>query len=133
MFTVFFISDDADSAEQSSNTNNWANLDISAKLGFIVSLGTQRKGLKKNIETENSHATVPLNLLASWRQHRPKSIRHRKCALAPSWNKGLYACSELQRTPPRQAPSSLSQNLSGNNTLQNQHLYLQKSNFQEAR
>jgi hypothetical protein len=36
------------------------NLDITAKSVYVVSLGTQRKGLMKKTETKNSHATIPL-------------------------------------------------------------------------
>jgi hypothetical protein len=54
------LSDDADSAKQYANKNNEANLDITAKSVYVVSLGTQRKGLMKKNETKNSHATIPL-------------------------------------------------------------------------
>jgi hypothetical protein len=40
--------------------NNFANIDISAKSLYDVSLGTQRKGLMEKNETKNSHATIPL-------------------------------------------------------------------------
>jgi hypothetical protein len=60
-FSFFLLSDDADSAKQSWNTNNFANFDISAKSLYDVSLGTQRKGLMEKNETKNYHATVPLN------------------------------------------------------------------------
>jgi hypothetical protein len=52
MLSVFLLSNDADSAKQSSNANNSANLDISAKSLHNVSLGTQRKGLMKKNETK---------------------------------------------------------------------------------
>ncbi len=46
-FQFCLLSDDADSAKQASNTNNQANLDISAKSVCVVFLRTQRKGLMK--------------------------------------------------------------------------------------
>ncbi len=55
------LSDDADSAKQSLNTNNFANLDITAKSLYDVSLGTQRKGFMKKNESKNSNATIPLS------------------------------------------------------------------------
>ncbi len=61
MLSVFLLSDDADSAKQSSNANNSANLDISAKLLYNVFLGTQRKGFMKKNGTKKSHATIPLS------------------------------------------------------------------------
>ncbi len=53
------------------NTNNYENLDISAKSVYVVFLGTQRKGLLKKIATKNSHATVPLKAL----QIRPPRLK----------------------------------------------------------
>ncbi len=59
-FDFFLLGDDTDRAKQRSNTNNWANLDICAKSFYVVSLGTQRKGMMKKIETKNSYAIVSL-------------------------------------------------------------------------
>jgi hypothetical protein len=50
---TFLLRDDTDRAKQRSNTNNWANLDICAKSFYVVSFGTQRKGMMKKIETKN--------------------------------------------------------------------------------
>jgi hypothetical protein len=61
MLSVFLLVDDTDSAKQSLNTNNSANLDISAKSLYDVSLGTQKKGLMKKNEIKNSHTTIPLS------------------------------------------------------------------------
>ncbi len=60
------LGDDADSAKHYSNKNNQANLDIIAKSLYVVSLGTQRKGLMKKNETKQSHATIPLSYSTHW-------------------------------------------------------------------